>query len=397
MKFSVLLPTRNRLDLLRYAVESVRRQDYDNWEIIISDNFSDEDIAGYVRLLQEPRIHYYRTESFVPVTKNWNNALEKCSGDYVIMLGDDDCIMKDYFSKMRQIIETYRNPDFIYTSAFLYAYPNVMPGFPQGFLQTYGYADFLTGAREPFWLRKEQALTLVRQSMKFKVRFGFNMQFAFISRRIITTLRQKGDFFQSPYPDYYAMNAMLLAAERIVVFPEPVVTIGISPKSFGYYYFNESEQGGVEFLKNLPDAEVASRVKDVILPGTNMNTSWLLSMETLLMHYGAEFNLSVHYSRYRFLQMLHVMSRFIILGEIAQPDVRQLKQLISSTEKTSFNTLLAFFWVFSRPFPQRYRKKMMQVLFGIIGTYPRFKPIRIEGSFKNILEVFEQIDPYKRY
>ena len=34
MKFSVLLPTRDRLELLRLAVETVRRQDYDDWEII---------------------------------------------------------------------------------------------------------------------------------------------------------------------------------------------------------------------------------------------------------------------------------------------------------------------------------------------------------------------------
>src|SRR5436309_15029243 len=33
VKFSVLLPTRNRLDLLKQAIETVRRQDYADWEI----------------------------------------------------------------------------------------------------------------------------------------------------------------------------------------------------------------------------------------------------------------------------------------------------------------------------------------------------------------------------
>ena len=49
MKLSVLLPTRNRLTFLRYAIESVRRQDVPDWEIIVSDNHSEEDIAGYIR------------------------------------------------------------------------------------------------------------------------------------------------------------------------------------------------------------------------------------------------------------------------------------------------------------------------------------------------------------
>ena len=80
MKFSVLLPTRNRLDLLSYAIETVRRQDYSDWEIIVSDNSSEEDIAGYVRSLDDSRIKYYRTDQFVPVTDNWNNALAKSDG-----------------------------------------------------------------------------------------------------------------------------------------------------------------------------------------------------------------------------------------------------------------------------------------------------------------------------
>ncbi len=99
MKFSVLLPTRNRLDLLKYAVETVRRQDYDDWQIVISDNFSDDDIGGYVGSLQEPRIRYRRTQRLVPVTQSWNNALERYTGDYVVMLGNDDGLMKGYFSR----------------------------------------------------------------------------------------------------------------------------------------------------------------------------------------------------------------------------------------------------------------------------------------------------------
>ena len=86
MKFSVLLPTRNRLEYLRYAVETVRRQDYDNWEIIVSDNDSAEDIRGFVDALADDRIVYLRTGSFVPVTENWNNALSHSTGDYVVML-----------------------------------------------------------------------------------------------------------------------------------------------------------------------------------------------------------------------------------------------------------------------------------------------------------------------
>ncbi|HEX8852160.1 MAG TPA: glycosyltransferase, partial [Pyrinomonadaceae bacterium] len=323
MKFSVLLPTRNRLEYLRYAVETVRRQDYDDWEIIISDNCSEDDIAGYVRSLEEPRVKYYRTQSFVPVTENWNNALERSTGDYVIMLGDDDCLMRGYFSTIRRLVEQFDAPDFIYTSAFLYTYPGVDPHAAEGSLLPYGYASFLnTGAGEPYLLDRAQAHELVRGFVDFRVLYGFNMQFFVISRRLIDSLADKGPFFQSPFPDYYASNAMFLRAERILVCPYPLVTIGVTPKSYGFYHANKREAEGVEFLKSLPDPQAARRLERVLLPGTNINTSWLFSAEKLKANYGAEFPLSVTYRRYRYLQITYVYEQVYLQKSLTKDDLR---------------------------------------------------------------------------
>ena len=394
MKFSVLLPTRNRLNLLAYAVETVRRQDYQDWEIVISDNFSDEDIAGFVKSLDDPRILYHRTDSFIPVTDNWNNALEKCSGDYVIMLGDDDCIMKGCLSSLRGLIEAYGRPDFIYTSALLYAYPGVIPGVKDGFLQPYGYAPFLQGAEEPFWLDRKTAVDLVRESMRFRVVFGYNMQFSVISRGTIDSLKKKGPFFQSPYPDYYATNAMLLDAERILVFPKPLVTIGISPKSFGFYYFNESEEDGVQFLKNIPDRDILSRVEEIVLPGTNMNTSWLLAMETVKAHYGAAAGVEVDYGRYRFLQALHVVAKCVAKERPDGAAFSGLWSRLTMGEKVRYGLWLRLLLGALAFIPREKRKKVMNRILAATGTYPAYDPGKIPGNFHNIVEVFEQVDPF---
>ena len=104
MKFSALLPTRNRLEYLKFAVDTVRRQDYDDWEIVISDNASDENIGQWVDTLQDGRVKYSRSDQFVPVTDNWNRSLVHSSGDWVIMLGDDDGLMPGYFSRAAALI-----------------------------------------------------------------------------------------------------------------------------------------------------------------------------------------------------------------------------------------------------------------------------------------------------
>jgi glycosyltransferase involved in cell wall biosynthesis len=393
IKCSVLLPTRNRLDLLKYAVETVRRQDYENWEIIVSDNLSEVDIGGYVRSLNDSRIRYYRTESFIPVTDNWNRALEKSSGDYVIMLGDDDCLMKGYFSTINELVEKYNAPDFIYTSALLYTYPGVIPSHPEGLLQNYGYADFLRSARSPFWLDKQQALAMFNHSLDFKVRFGYNMQFSVVSRRFIDSLKSYGKFYQSPYPDYYASNVLMFKAERILVTPQPLVAIGISPKSFGYFYFSNSEGKGNEFLKNLPDANMARRLEPVILPGTNMNSSWLLAMETILNNFGHETSAKISYGRYRLLQIVSVYKKCLLGMSGSISEKQELWQKMNAREKLLYGFALSFVAGLSAWLPAYCRSFLAKLMMATLRTYPWFPLRRIGGKYKTILDVFEQVDP----
>ena len=398
MKFSVLLPTRNRLDLLSYAIETVRRQDYLDWEIIVFDNASEEDIPGYVRSLNDSRIKCYRTEKLVPVTDNWNNALSKSNGDYVIMLGDDDCLMEGYFSTLNKVIEEYEAPDLIYTSAFLYAYPGVMPGFPEGYLRSYMSSEIFQSAKEPFWLEKSKSMALVNHSIDFRIRFDYNMQFSLVSRKLIQRLEKYGSFYQSPYPDYYATNAAMLKAESILIVPKPLVTIGISPKSFGFYYFNDLEEKGNKFLQNIPDPDMAIRLQQVILPGTDMNTSWLLSMETLRQNFAKDGIVKVNYERYRLLQIYAVYARSLLERYKVREDMQNLKRKMNLREWIFYgiplSVLIAICVIFV---PKRYYASISRRITRSTGSHPRStvkrRPSMIKGNFNTVIDVFEKVKP----
>lgn len=389
MKFSVLLPTRNRLDLLARAIETVRRQDYDNWEIIVSDNFSEEDVAGYIQSLGDSRIKYFRTDRFIPVTDNWNNALDKSVGDYVIMLGDDDCLMRNYFLTLSELIQSFDSPDFVYTSAFLYAYPGVMPGVPDGFLHTYGSRKIFQATHESFLLDKDNARDFVDDSLNFRVTFDYNMQFSLVSRKLIEKMKRYGQFYQSPYPDYYASNALMLKAERILVAPIPLVTIGISPKSFGYYYFNDVESEGNEFLNNLPDKDMVNRLQKVILPGVTMNTSWLISMETLVVNFGRELGIEVNHNRYRLIQILAIYAGILTGGNVGKA-YGQLRKKMYLGEWLRFGLILS---AIVKMAPGRYRAYLLHRIHEASGSHPDTPMPKVEGRFHTILDVFEQIDP----
>jgi glycosyltransferase involved in cell wall biosynthesis len=395
MKISVLLPTRNRLDLLKFAVESVVRQDYDDWEIIISDNHSEEDIAGYAASLNDPRVKYQRTGTLLPVTDNWNEALKSSTGDYVVMLGDDDCLVQGYFRVVSGLVRKYRSPDFVYHKALVYAYPGVLPECPDGYLRENACAAFFDGADAPFFLDTGIARTLVADSMNFRVGFDFNMQYSLISRRFIESLRSHGNFFQSPYPDYYASNVMFLKAERILVCPMPLVVIGVSPKSFGFFYSNQQEAKGVDFLQNAPQLASDPKLRAIILPGTSMNTSWLLAMELLKRNYGSdcrEHGLRVNYRRYRFLQIHSVYHGYYTGGTHSRAQIIALRKSMKQWEITLLGPALAIGIYVIRLL--RGRTSFPISFFSrIVTPYPRVNFRYYDGKFRNILEVFEQVNP----
>jgi glycosyltransferase involved in cell wall biosynthesis len=386
MKFSVLLPTRNRLEYLRYAVETVRRQDYDDWEIIVSDNCSVDDIAGYVASLADPRVRYFRTDSFVPVTENWNNALDQSVGDYVIMLGDDDGLLPRFFSRMKTAIETFTDPDFVYVSAYFYAYPGVMPDEPDGFLRRDENQIFRDP--EPFWLDRKRADSIARGYLDFEMPVASNMQFSLISRRKIDAFKVAGPFFQSPYPDFYATPALFMTSDRILIYPDPMVIVGISPKSYGFFHFNNQSSVGVEFLNNTGQLAAESAVR---LPGTSYNDSWLLANEALRKSFGEARGMIPDYRRYRFLQIVNSFKHRYFDRSIGAGDMKPLKARMKGYER-AYGTAMAIGFSMLRVVPSGIRDSTILRLRRLIGQHTISPEEPIKRRFENLLQVFDEVE-----
>lgn len=102
---SIGLPVYNGENYLRSALESLIRQDYDDFELIISDNAS-TDLTGeicqaYAR--KDSRIRYVRNETNLGAAWNWNRVYELGRGKYFKWAAhDDEC----YPSNLRRCVET---------------------------------------------------------------------------------------------------------------------------------------------------------------------------------------------------------------------------------------------------------------------------------------------------
>jgi glycosyltransferase involved in cell wall biosynthesis len=302
--FSILLPTRDRLELLSQAIESVRRQTFTDWEVVVSDNASSADVAGYVAMLGDERVRCLESSELLPVTENWNRALKASTGRWIIMLGDDDGLLPSALDRFLDHIERHR-PDAIYANAWVLTYPGVLPEQPAGSLRPYGGSALFERHALPYVLDTNAARRLVRASARFEMAFTFNMQHSVLSRPLIEKLTVDGEFFHSPYPDFYATNAVFWSAERLLVVPERLVVIGISPKSFGAYYFNRRERAGVSFLANQPRVTEIGDMAAIVLPGSSDRTSWLLAMAALRRNVAGPM-LRIDRGRYRRLVLMSV-------------------------------------------------------------------------------------------
>lgn len=95
---TVYIPTFNRVELLKRAVESVRQQTHQNLEIIIVDDCSTDDTHEYLEEIakQDSRIRYFIKEKNSGACVSRNIAIENAKGEFITGLDDDD-----YFSRHR--------------------------------------------------------------------------------------------------------------------------------------------------------------------------------------------------------------------------------------------------------------------------------------------------------
>jgi glycosyltransferase involved in cell wall biosynthesis len=110
MRFSVTIPA-YKSQFLQEAIESVVSQTYSDWELIIVDDCSPENLHAKVEpFLNDERISYYRNEKncgAVNVVDNWNICLSHCIGDYVICIGDDDRLLPCCLEDLSKTIKKY--------------------------------------------------------------------------------------------------------------------------------------------------------------------------------------------------------------------------------------------------------------------------------------------------
>lgn len=102
---TVIVPTRERSDTLFHTLRTLVDQDYDDCEIIISDNYSQDGTRQVVESFSDPRVHYINTGQRISMSENWEFALRHARGHFITYLGDDDGFIPGALKGAMSILE----------------------------------------------------------------------------------------------------------------------------------------------------------------------------------------------------------------------------------------------------------------------------------------------------
>jgi len=118
---TVLIPTYNRPNQLKTALESLNNQSYKDLKIIISDNSSNNESSQIVEKFKDLNIYYIKNKKNIGNIQNFLNCLSHVQTKHFVWLMDDDYFVdNDFFLKASNVIKEKPGIGLIYSGRQLF-------------------------------------------------------------------------------------------------------------------------------------------------------------------------------------------------------------------------------------------------------------------------------------
>jgi glycosyltransferase involved in cell wall biosynthesis len=244
--FTVIIPVKNRANYLYYTLQTCIIQDYCNFQVIVSDDGSTDNLKEVVEEAsrKDSRIKYVSPNNGLGVgmRDNFEYALNLISEGYVIALGGDDGLLPQSISKMAKILEDTKQ-SVISWSAPLYTYPGA--GIETGQLMLYTKFGRLKRGHKILSTKdflERQAINLNYLSDIYSPMFYVK---GAVSIDLIKRVKQRSPenrFYVCPTPDGYSGIVIAGEIDSYVYSYEPLSIFGLSSSSQGLNYLASDEK-----------------------------------------------------------------------------------------------------------------------------------------------------------
>lgn len=121
--FSICIPTYNSVHYLKKLLNSLFIQSFNDFEIVISDDSTTDDVMNFCNEIEDHRIRYFKHNSIQSATENWNDALRNATGKYRMLVHHDD-----YFYDENSLAQIHQNCiDYGEKDAYFLGFKNETP------------------------------------------------------------------------------------------------------------------------------------------------------------------------------------------------------------------------------------------------------------------------------
>jgi glycosyltransferase involved in cell wall biosynthesis len=224
---SLIIPTRERARTLVSALATALDQHSEDYEVIVSDNASQDDTRTVVERSADDRVRYLNTGTRLSMCDNWEFALEQARGDYVLIIGDDDAVMPGQLDALLARLKTFAEPTIHMWPLHFYDWPTedcagrlayLAPVIPEAelYLKQVARDAFRLGTWKYYRLPSPYHSAVPRQILAL-------------------IRRQTGRVFHSTQPDIFTAMAIPQFADRAINIGTAVTVNGHSSQSNGCF------------------------------------------------------------------------------------------------------------------------------------------------------------------
>jgi glycosyltransferase involved in cell wall biosynthesis len=252
LKYSILVPTWNKLEYLKYTINSLLDQNYENFELIISDDFSTDGTADYLSHLNDKRVKLVKPPFKLTQTKNYEFILGHATGEWISIIGDDDGILPNFFKILDKTIEKLDpQVEAISSKPAFYYWESVNDLYGE---RVVDYQNFFEKNKI---ISSKKNLLYALLGWKDRTDLPMIYTSGLVKKTLVDRIKKKSNnfFFHSIVPDYYSMVAILFETNKFLRLNEPIFWVGASSKSTGkglrIYQDNIKEKNASFINKNL--------------------------------------------------------------------------------------------------------------------------------------------------
>ncbi|MHB1105257.1 MAG: glycosyltransferase family 2 protein [Lutibacter sp.] len=122
-KISVIVTTYNRPELLQETIEGVLNQTFQDFELIVVDNYSNYDFFAVIESIGDPRISAFQNQNEGVIAVNRNVGISYAIGEYLAFCDDDDIWLPEklevQMEMMKKLQKAHQNV-IIHTNTILF-------------------------------------------------------------------------------------------------------------------------------------------------------------------------------------------------------------------------------------------------------------------------------------